>query len=122
MNIQLASLNGMVNLSTLERGVRDSGSMIKPNIRDQLMGGPSPAVQPGRALTPAEEHMLAQGSFLLNRDLSAVKDRSPNPYADLDIRNSGHVNLNLPSAPGSIQGLTVSPSQAAPQREASRER
>ena len=99
----------MVNLSTFDRGVRDSGSMIKPNIRDQLMGGPSPAVQPGRALTPAEEHMLAQGNFLLNKDLSAVKDQSMNPYVDQDIRNSGHVNLNLPSAPVSIQGLTSSP-------------
>lgn len=99
----------MVNLSTFDRGVRDSNSMVKPNIRDQLMRGPSPAAAPGRALTPAEEHMLAQGNLLLNKDLRAMQDRSMNPYADQDIRNSGHVNLNLPSAPVSIQGLTSSP-------------
>ena len=50
-----------------------------------------------RALKPAEAALDAQNNFGVKRDFGANQDRSPNPYSDLDFRNSAHVNLNLPS-------------------------
>jgi len=87
----------MVNLNTIDHGPGDNNSMIKPSIKDQLLKGRSPAAQPNRAHTPADEFTLAHGNLSLNKDLTSIQDNYVNPFSDSEMRISGHVNLNLPS-------------------------